>query len=172
MIRPATAADLPQAAEIYEEILAQEERGPVYTNWQRGSYPTLNDARSALEAGTLYVGEDGGALWGVVNLNAVQLPEYARIPWTLPAEEGEVGVIHTLCIRPSRSGQGLAKSLVAFCEETARTQGRRVIRLDTWEGNVPANRMYPRLGYRFAGGTEFFFHGYIREILNCYEKAL
>lgn len=172
MIRLAAAADLPQAAEIYEEILCREERGAAYTNWQRGIYPTIDDARRALEAGTLYVGEEEGVLWGVVNLNTVQPPEYANIPWAIPAEGAEVGVIHTLCIRPSRAGHGLARAMAAFCEETARVQGRRVIRLDTWEGNVPANRMYPRLGYRFAGGTEFFFQGYIREILNCYEKAL
>ena len=27
-------------------------------------------------------------------------------------------------------------------------------------------------GYHFAGAAEFFFQGVIREILNCYEKAL
>ena len=54
MIRKAVAADLPQAAGIYEEILDREETtGPVYTNWQRGKYPTIDTAREALEAGTL-----------------------------------------------------------------------------------------------------------------------
>ena len=100
MIRKAVAADLPQAAEIYDAILDREETaGPVYTNWQRGKYPTIDTAREALEAGTLYVGEEDGRLWGVVNLNAVQLPEYDAIPWSLPAEGEEVAVIHTLCIQ-------------------------------------------------------------------------
>ena len=40
MIRLATPADLSQAADIYEEILDREAQGPVYTNWQRGKYPT------------------------------------------------------------------------------------------------------------------------------------
>ena len=62
--------------------------------------------------------------------------------------------------------------MVAFCEEESRRQGKTVMRLDTWEGNLPANRMYPTLGYRYAGAAEFFFQGFIREILNCYEKAL
>lgn len=172
MIRPAAAADLLQAAEIYEEILCQEECGPVYTNWQRGKYPTPDTARQALEAGTLYVGEEDGVLWGTVNLNGLQLPEYDAIPWSVPAEREQVGVIHTLCIRPSRSGRGLARTMVAFCEAEARRLGKTVIRLDTWEGNLPANRMYPALGYRFAGATEFFFQEFIRETLNCYEKAL
>ena len=118
------------------------------------------------------MGEEGGALWGVVNLNGIQLPEYGKIPWSIPAEREEVGVIHTLCIHPAQSGKGYAKRMAAFCEETARAQGKTVIRLDTWEGNAPANRLYPSIGYRFAGGTEFFFHGYIHEILNCYEKKL
>ena len=67
MIRLATPADLSQAAEIYEEILDQEQQGPVYTNWQRGKYPTIDTARQAQEAGTLYVGEEDGVLWGVAD---------------------------------------------------------------------------------------------------------
>ena len=172
MIRLAVPADLPQAAEIYEEILDQEKQGPVYTNWQRGKYPTIDTARQAQEAGTLYVGEEDGVLWGIVNLNTIQLPEYDAIPWAIPADNEEVGVIHTLCIRPACAGHGLARQMVAFCEAEARRQGRKVIRLDTWEGNLPANRMYPSLGYRYAGQAEFFFMGFVRENLNCYEKAL
>ena len=171
-IRPATAADIPAITAIYDAILDREEAGPVYTNWQRGKYPTTDTARQALDAGTLYVGEENGFLWGVVNLNGIQLPEYDVIPWTIPAERDWVAVIHTLCIHPAASGQGRAKQMVAFCEEESRRQGKTVMRLDTWEGNLPANRMYPALGYRYAGAAEFFFQGFIREILNCYEKVL
>lgn len=172
MFRPASAADIPGIVTIYDAILDQEEHGPVYTNWQRGKYPTAATAREALAAGTLYVLEEDGFLSGVVNLNGIQLPEYDAIPWSLPAAPEEVAVIHTLCIHPARAGRGLARRMVAFCEVEARRQGKTVMRLDTWEGNLPANRMYPALGYRFAGAAEFFFQGFIREILNCYEKAL
>lgn len=173
MIRKAVAADLPGVEAIYDAILSREESGgPVYTNWQRGKYPTVDTARTALEAGTLYIGEEDGALWGVVNLNGEQLPEYDAIPWSIPAERQQVGVIHTLCIHPAWSGKGLARQMVAFCEAESRRLGKTVIRLDTWEGNLPANRLYPSLGYRYAGAAEFFFMGFIHEILNCYEKSL
>lgn len=172
MVRKAAADDLPGIGDIYEAIFDQEARGAAYTNWLRGTYPTVETARQALEAGTLYVGEEEGVLWGVVNLNGIQLPEYDKIPWKLPAERTQVGVIHTLCIHPAQSGKGYAKQMVAFCEKTAKAQGKTVIRLDTWEGNVPANRLYPSQGYSFAGATEFFFQGFVREILNCYEKGL
>ena len=172
MIRIATAADLDGIEAIYDAILTREEAGPVYTNWQRGKYPTRAHAQQALDAGTLYVGEDDGFLWGVVNLNGIQLPEYDDIPWEIAAEREQVGVIHTMCIHPAASGRGRARRMVTFCEEESRRLGKTVIRLDTWEGNVPANAMYPKLGYTFAGATEFFFQGFIHEILNCYEKKL
>ena len=173
MIRKAVAEDLGAVEAIYSAILDREESGgPIYTNWQRGKYPTIDTARSVLEAGTLYVGEDDGFLWGVVNLNGEQLPGYDAIPWTIRARRDQVGVIHTLCIHPDQAGKGLARQMVAFCEEEARRQGKTVIRLDTWEGNLPANRLYPSLGYRYAGAAEFFFMGFVHETLNCYEKLL
>ena len=173
MIRLANPSDLDAIAEIYEEILDAEDARPVsYTNWQRGKYPTRDTAKATLEAGTLWVAEEEGVLYGCVNLNGEQLPEYDSIPWTISAQPGEVGVIHTLVIRPSWSGKGKARAFVAFCEEELRRQGKRTVRLDTHEGNLPANTMYPRLGYTFAGATEFFFQGFIHEVLNCYEKAL
>ena len=130
-IRPAVAADLDGITAIYDAIPDREEAGPVYTNWQRGKYPTADTARQALEAGTLYVGEEDGFLWGVVNLNGIQLPEYDAILWTFPAERNQVAVIHTLCIHPARAGRGLARRMVAFCEEETRRQGKAVMRLDT-----------------------------------------
>lgn len=173
MIRPALSADLPAVAEIYEEILDLEDRRPAsYTNWQRGKYPTLDTARGALEDGTLFVAEEDGQLYGAVILNGVQLPEYDEIPWQYPADRDQVMVIHTLVISPRWSGHGKAREMVTFCEAEARRQGKTVMRLDTYEGNAPANAMYPKLGYRFSGNARFLFQGFLDEVLNCYEKQL
>lgn len=173
MIRLATETDLKAIGQIYGEILDQEDERPAsFTNWQRGKYPTEDTARQALEEGTLWAAEEDGQVYGCVNLNGVQLPEYDDIPWSIPALPGQVMVIHTLVVSPRWAGRGKAREMVAFCEEEARRQGKTVIRLDTYEGNLPANTMYPRLGYLYAGATEFFFQGLIHEVLNCYEKKL
>ena len=174
MIRLAAPEDLPAVAAIYGEILDQEEaRGTTYTNWQRDAYPTMDHARRAQEAGQLYVDQaEDRAVCGCFILNQEQLPEYAAIPWRIPAAPEEVAVIHTLCVSPRWAGRGKAREMVAFCEEAGRRMGAKVIRLDTYEGNLPANAMYPKLGYTYAGSTLFFFQGFIHEILNCYEKRL
>lgn len=173
MIRPASPADLPAVARFYEEILDQEDQRPIsYTNWQRGKYPTLDTARAALEAGTLFVGEEEGTVFAAVILNGIQLPEYDLIPWQFEAHREQVMVIHTLVVGPRFAGQGRAREMVAFCEEEGRRQGKTVMRLDTYVGNAPANAMYPKLGYRFAGQARFLFQGFLDEMLNCYEKKL
>lgn len=171
-IRKGTAADLDSCARIYDAHLDHEASHVNYTNWAKGLYPTRATAQKALDADTLYVYEEDGEVVGCANLNHVQPKEYANIPWTIPAEGNQVLVIHTLVFLPTHTGGGRGRHFVAFAEELGRAQGCKVIRLDTWEGNEPAKAFYPKLGYSYAGVTEFFFENFIWENLFCYEKAL
>ncbi len=172
-IRLATVKDIDEAEKIYDEVLDYEAVHGTTTNWVKGKYPARATAEKAVAAGTYYVGEDEkGCIFGTVNLNHVQPVEYANIPWMISAEENEVLVVHTLCIRPTYRGKGCAKEFMAFAEQLAKEKGCKVIRLDTWENNDPAKKMYPSLGYRLAGETLFFFEQVIWETLICYEKQL
>ncbi len=172
MIRKATAADLDGCAQVYEEHLDHEAATVNYTNWQKGLYPTRATAQTALAAGTLYVYEEDGQIVGCANLNHIQPAEYANIPWAIPAQGEQVLVIHTLVFRPAYTGGGRGRRFVAFAERLAQELGCTVIRLDTYEGNEPAKAFYPKLGYQYAGITEFFFEHFIWENLVCYEKAI
>ena len=170
MIRPATPADIPQVSAIYEEIITNEEQTRSYTNWVRGVYPTAETARNALKEGWLYVLEEDGLILATAILNHVQLPEYKDIPWQYPGQGDEIFVIHTLCVPPSRSGRGLARQFVAFAEDLAAQKGCTALRLDTYEGNLPAAGLYTKLGWRYAGSAHFLFQGAIPEVLKCFEK--
>lgn len=173
MIRKATAADLDGVAAIYEAVLDREEAdGRRWTNWQRGVYPCRATAEKALKAGALYVDEACGRILGCASLNHVQPPEYAQIPWSIPAKAKEVLVIHTLCIHPDASGGGRGRRFVRYAEGLAKGWGCKAIRLDTYEGNAPAARFYPSLGYRLMGSADFFFEGFAHETLICFEKGL
>ena len=89
MIRIAKEPDLPAVAAVYEAILDHEDAtGLHYTGWKRGAYPTADTARNIFNAGTLYVGVDeDGTVWGSMNLNGVQLPEYKNGGWAIPPRE-------------------------------------------------------------------------------------
>lgn len=173
MIRLATPEDLDAIEYIYHAILDHEEAiGHRYTNWDKALYPTRAYAAEAVDAGTMYVDVVNGRVISCVNLNHIQPPEYAAIPWTIPAGEQDVLVIHTLCVHPAASGHHSGRRFVAFAEGLGKGLGCKVIRLDTYEGNEPALAFYPKLGYSYAGITRFHFQNVIWENLKCFEKAL
>ncbi len=161
MIRPARDADLDPIARIYDEILDLEDARPVsYTNWQRAGIPPgtppvrrwtrapsgswRRRARSAAVSTSM----------GSSSRNTARSLVHPRRPG------GGRGHPHpghpSQPVRP-----GLARRLVDFCEEELRRQGKRAVRLDTYIHNVPANAMYPRLGYRFAGSGDFLFQDFL-----------
>lgn len=173
MIRQAKLEDLHAVLALYEAVLAEEAAGGFqYTQWRKGVYPTEETALRGIEAGELYLGEEDGQVWGAVIVNGVQAPEYGCGAWTLPAEDRQVGVIHTLCIHPKSRGQGRAGQLVHYGEELCRAQGKHVMRLDTRVTNLPGLRLYPTLGYQAAGQVELRLAGGVPARMQLYEKAL
>lgn len=171
MFRLAVAADLDGVVRIYDEILSDADC-LRFTNWQKGKYPCRATAEGALAEGWLYVLEEDGEIMATAILNKEQLPEYDELPWSMEAPRDRVFVIHTLCVPPSRAGEGRARRFVAFAEDLGRSLGCTALRLDTYEGNEPALSMYPKLGYRTVGKTLFHFQNIIWENLTCFEKAL
>lgn len=172
VFRPAAAADLDGVEAIYGHIFDRQEGGVNYNDWQRGVYPTWADAEEALLAGTLYVAEEDGVLGAAANLNHRQLPEYDQIPWTIPADGAAVFVVHTLCVDPAWSGRGVGGAFVRFAEDLGRAKGCKALRLDTFEKNAPAIRLYTSLGYRLSGRMDCLFTDGKRKTLVGFEKAL
>lgn len=173
MIRPANPQDLPAIAAIYEAILAEEDapvRSPSPTGsgastqpwtppvppWRPApSLPPRKTVRCTAVSTSM-----GNSCLSTPTSPGSTPPRTTRwassTPWSFTP--------------PGRARAG--RELVAFCEEHCRQQGKRVIRLDTYVNNQPANSMYPRLGYRFAGTSHFLFQGFLPEDLNCYEELL
>jgi len=172
MIRVATVDDILEIENIYNEIFNYEEQTESYTNWQKGLYPTVDYAKNAIYNNTMFVGENEKEIYGCVVLNSIQPKEYDNILWVTKAKPSEIMVIHTLCIRPSASGKGKARTMMEFSEKYAKERGYKVIRLDTYEGNIPARTLYPKIGYLYIGTTKFHFQNIIWENLKCFEKLL
>ncbi len=159
MIRKATQQDIDAIADSYQRLLSHEAATHSYTNWKPGIYPVRQDAQSALEAGTLYVLEDGGQVCASMILNQHQAEAYAEIPWQYPAADEQVMVIHTLTMAPEMSGHSYGSQMVRFAMDEARHRGCTVMRLDTYVGNTPAQRLYTKLGFRISGRKQVSHHG-------------
>lgn len=161
MIRKATAQDIDQIEKSYIELLTYEQEHVAYTVWKMGVYPTRETAEKSLAAGSLYVMEQDGEICASIILNREQPEEYGSIKWKYSAQPDEVLVVHLLCVRPSKAGQGIGKAMVQFAEEEGKRRNLRVVRLDTGAQNIPAASLYRKLGFTLAGTSSMAIGGVI-----------
>lgn len=152
MIRPATAADLAQIEDAYDEHFAFETAHPerAFTVFRKGVYPTRRDAEKALADGGLTVFEEDGRILASVITSGQQPPEYAHVSWQRALDASQVRVIHLLMVRPSVSGRGIGTALLAHLEAQARAEGLAALRLDTGSQNLLAVHLYEKNGYRIV----------------------
>jgi ribosomal protein S18 acetylase RimI-like enzyme len=164
MIRKAVMSDAAGIVETYEELFQWNEDNGVFMTWIRGIYPTMDTARSAISAGTMYVNvDDDGSIIGSVVLDHDQPDEYASVDWQVQALRKEVLVVHTLCVTPSKRRRGAGRQLVEFALGLARDTGCRTVRLDTGSGNTGALAMYRRCGFKTVGTQKVMMPGDILE---------
>lgn len=150
MIRKAVFDDIELIEDAYNEHFEYEAVNGAFTIFKKGVYPTRKDAEKAVQSGSLYVYEENNGIAGSIIANKQQPSEYEKVAWSSDFAADEVTVIHLLMVRPSMAGRGIASALVKFVEETARKNACKALRLDTGGQNIPALRLYNKLGFKIA----------------------
>ncbi len=167
MIRLATKLDLASIEDIYRKIHLNEiAKGPI-CNWKEGLYPTKKTAEDNIL--NLYVLQEDNSILGAMILNHSQSPEYKDLMWKYPAEDAKVLVIHTLCTNPQSHGYGHGQKLLDFAIKEAQQTGMSCIRLDTWEHNLPAQKLYIKNRFEFVGKHHVCPYGDEIQIFYYYE---
>lgn len=167
-VRPATEADLPAILDLMRQVVPLMNAAGNF-QWS-ADYPSAAVFGQDLRAGHLWVAESPGApaLAGVAALTRnAQDPEYVQADWDAAAP---AAVVHRLAVAPAAQGQGVAQALLRQAEALARTWGYCVVRVDTNSENAATQRLFPKLGYRFAGEITLAFRPGLRFF--CYEKRL
>ncbi|OGX90247.1 GNAT family N-acetyltransferase [Hymenobacter coccineus] len=164
-IRRATLADLPAVLALVQAVVPLM-NAAGNRQWI-SEYPNEAVFRRDIERQHLWVAERLGALDGIAALTQDQDPEYADADWD--AAEPAL-VVHRLAVAPEAQGRGVAGALLAQAEHEAQTLGLRTLRVDTNSENAATQRLFPKLGYRFAGEIKLAFRPGLRFF--CYEKWL
>ncbi len=164
-IRRATAADLPAVVALVRAVVPLMNAAGNF-QWTT-EYPSEAVFRQDIARRHLWVAERLGALEGVAALTQDQDAEYAGADWD--AAEPAL-VTHRLAVAPAAQGRGVAGALLAHAEHEARARGLRALRVDTNSENAATQRLFPKLGYRFAGEITLAFRPGLRFF--CYEKQL
>ncbi len=142
-IRNAEASDWERILEIYagarQFMAAHENAG----QWGTG-YPPEELLEEDMEAGKLYVCEDGGTVAAVFYFAAEEDPTYGMIEDGAWLSDAPYGVVHRIA-----SGR-VVKGAASFCLEWAFGQTGN-IRIDTHENNIPMQNMLKKNGFRYCG---------------------
>jgi len=163
--RRATTADLPAILALLRRVVPLMNASGNF-QWS-ADYPNEAVFAADIEQNHLWVAELDGAVAGVAALTQDQDAEYAHADWDVTEP---VLVTHRLAVDPAAQGQGVALALMAEAERQAVAQGLKVLRVDTNSENAATQRLFPKLGYRFAGEITLGFRPGLRFF--CYEKWL
>lgn len=131
------------------------------------SYPSPEVFERDAENGQMWLAEVDGIIAGVAALTTEQSPEYADVGWDIsePAM-----VVHRLAVDPAFRGNGVATALMLQAEIVAKGLAIDVLRVDTNTENKATQKLFPKLGYSFAGEIGLQFRPGLRFL--CYEKRL
>ena len=164
-IRLATLDDLPALTALVRRVVPLM-RATGNLQWDE-TYP--NDAvfQRDIDLDQLWIAEVNVNIAGVAAITMDQEPDYAQVGWdiTEPAI-----VVHRLAVDPAFRGQGAAGALMQKAEEIAIERGITALRIDTNTQNQATQRLFPKLGYLFAGEISLEFRPGLRFL--CYEKRL
>jgi GNAT superfamily N-acetyltransferase len=130
-------------------------------------YPNEQVFGTDIAARQLWLAEIDEAVAGIAAITTDQSPEYADVGWDL--NETAI-VVHRLAVDPVFRGAGVAAALMQQAELIAREQGVSVLRIDTNTQNAATQRLFPKLGYTYAGEISLAFRPGLRFL--CYEKRL
>ncbi|MBP5726388.1 MAG: GNAT family N-acetyltransferase, partial [Clostridia bacterium] len=101
-----------------------------------------------------------------------QGPDYEDIPWTEKLANDQVATLHLLAVCPEYRGRSLGNTILELAGELAKQQGKRAIRLDVLESNLPAQRMYEKVGFVYRGKQHWYAENTGWTDFLLYEKPL
>ncbi|TGD81774.1 GNAT family N-acetyltransferase [Hymenobacter wooponensis] len=165
-IRLATPTDIPAILALIRRVVPLMQASGNQ-QWS-AEYPNEEVFQLDIERQHLWIAELDGHIAAIAALtNNDQDPEYAQADWD-PAEPALV--THRLAVDPAAQGSGLAVALLQHAETLATQLGLKVLRVDTNSENQATQRLFPKLGYRYAGEITLAFRPGLRFF--CYEKRL
>jgi ribosomal protein S18 acetylase RimI-like enzyme len=164
-IRLATHDDLSALMSLMQRVIPTMLAAGNF-QWDE-NYPNEIVFQRDIDMGQLWIAEVDANVAGVAALTMEQEPDYVQAGWDI--EEPAI-VVHRLAVDPAFRGAGIASALMLKAEEIAVERGIPCLRVDTNTQNEATQKLFPKLGYRFAGEIGLQIRPGLRFF--CYEKRL
>jgi ribosomal protein S18 acetylase RimI-like enzyme len=164
-IRLAALNDIPQIMQIIGDVVpTMIASGNL--QWDN-TYPNPEVFEHDISLSQLWVADIDDNIAGIIAITGDQSEEYTQVGWDIT--EPSV-VTHRLAVSPHYRGRGIAEALLVKAEQVAIEKGINILRIDTNTNNQATQKLFPKLGYAYAGEIDLNFRPGLRFL--CYEKKL
>ena len=165
-IELATQNELDRVKEIAEACAKNMIENNIF-QWN-DKYPSREIFKEDIKNKSLYVSKINQEVVGCIMLSSFKDYVYRSVDWITPDEYNLY--IHRLAVHPFFQKKGIARKMMDFAEDFAKSNNYISIRLDTFSQNPRNNKFYKSRGYNklddvyFPKQSKFPFH--------CYEKLV
>ena len=150
------ADDLAAVREKYIEVIEHTKDMNIHARWIYGKHPTDAMIQSYIDRQEMYLFMDGQNVVGMIAVAMYQGEDYHEILWSENLKDDEVASLHILAVLPEYQGKVVSNKMMAEIISLVRENGKKTIRLDVLASNIPARRMYERLGFAYRGKQNLF----------------
>lgn len=164
--------DIDEIELLYNEINDFLAKGVNYPGWKKGTYPIREDAIKGISEGNLYIAKYEDKIVGTVILNHEAEEAYYNAKWKSDDNYNEILVLRTFAINPNYLRLGIGKKLIDFAYSFAKEKNMKSIRLDVYEKNEPAIKLYEKCGYEYIDTVDLGLSNYGLDYFRLYEKLI
>ena len=171
-IRKAGPRDVDAVAALYDELNDYLSKHVNYPGWRRGVYPTREDAEAGAQEDALFVAEADGELAGTFILRHRPEEAYARADWHVELDYAQILVLYTFAVHPAFLRRGVGRAIMDYVVRFAADAGMKAVRLDVYENNLPAIRLYESCGFDYIGSVDLGYSQYGLDSYRLYQRLL
>lgn len=164
--------DIDELEKLYNDLNDYLEKGVNYPGWIKGIYPVRQNAIDGVKQGNLYVVKQDDKIIGSIILSHDPEPAYYKAKWGLDSDYSDIFVVHTFVVHPKFLKCGVGKALMDFSIEHGIKSQVKAIRLDVYEGNIPAISLYEKCGFKYIDTVDLGLGNYGLSWFKLYEKLL
>ena len=155
-LNQAVIEDYDSIIAFYDDVTDRTPKIATYARWSKRKHPTLEGIKAYIEEGSMYLYKEGNVIVGAVAVTMYQGDDYHAIEWSQQVADDKAAVIHILAVNPDFQSKGIGTEMILEAINLAKEKGMQAIRLDALASNIPAHRMYERLGFKYRGKQHLY----------------
>jgi GNAT superfamily N-acetyltransferase len=165
-------SDIDELERLYNDLNDYLEQGINYPGWKKGVYPVRQNAVDGVNDKNLFVAKHNGKIIGSLILSHESVQEFDKDRREYGIGSLDAVVIYTFVIHSDYMRCGAGTALITYAVEYSRKLGVKLIRLDVYEGNMPAIRLYEKSGFKFIGTVDLGLGKFGLDWFKLFEKEL